>query len=154
MGSARVIAAVVLISAGLAQWAPRTLCSGQTRPAPPHQRETAPKPATQQPAKPAMSDVRLEAAIRAKFARSKIDADKFQVHVQGGVATIEGRTDITQHKGVATRLAKTGGALAVNNHIQVSDAAREKAAANLEKGRRRAQIKRGDARSDSSQPGR
>jgi len=100
-----------------------------------------------------MSDARLEAAIRAKFAKSKIDADKFQVHVQGGVATIEGRTDVTQHKGVATRLAKTGGALAVNNHIQVSDAAREKAAANLEKGRRRVQIKRGDARSDSGQPG-
>jgi hypothetical protein len=40
----------------------------------------------------------------------------------------------------------------VNNHIQVSDAAKEKAAANLEKGRRRVQIKRGDARSDSSQP--
>ncbi len=72
--------------------------------------------------------------------------------MQGGVATIEGRTDVMQHKGVATRLAKTGGALAVNNHIQVSDAAKEKAAANLEKGRRRAQIKRGDARSDSSQP--
>jgi len=53
MGSARVIAAVVLISAGLAQWAPRNLCSGQTRPAPPHQREAAPKPVTQQPAKPA-----------------------------------------------------------------------------------------------------
>jgi hypothetical protein len=40
----------------------------------------------------------------------------------------------------------------VNNHIQVSDAAKQKAAANLEKGRRRAQIKRGDARSDSGQP--
>jgi len=154
MGSTRLIAAVVLISAGLAQWAPRTLCSGQTRPAPPHQREAPPKPATQQSGTPATSDVRLEAAIRAKFAKSKINADKFQVHVQGGVATIEGRTDVTQHKGVATRLAKTGGALAVNNHIQVSDAAKEKAAANLEKGRRRAQIKRGDARSDSSQPSR
>jgi hypothetical protein len=142
----RLIAALVLLSAGL--------CSGQTRPAPPHQRETPPKPVTQQPAKPVPSDARLEAAIRAKFAKSKIDADKFQVHVQGGVATIEGRTDVTQHKGVATRLAKTGGALAVNNHIQVSDAAKEKAAANLEKGRRRAQIKRGDARSDSSQPNR
>jgi len=152
MGSTRAIAAVVLISAGLAQWAPRTLGAGQTRPAPPHQREAAPKPAPQQAGKPAPSDVRLEAAIRAKFAKSKINADKFQVHVQGGVATIEGRTDVTQHKGVATRLAKTGGALAVNNHIQVSDAAKEKAAANLEKGRRRAQIKRGDARSDSSQP--
>jgi hypothetical protein len=144
MGSTRAIAAVVVISAGLA--------CGQTRPAPPHQRETAPKPATQQPPRPAASDARLEAAIRAKFAKSKIDADKFQVHVQGGVATIEGRTDVTQHKGVATRLAKTGGALAVNNHIQVSAAAKEKAAANLEKGRRRAQIKRGDARSDSGQP--
>ena len=135
---------MVLISAGLA--------SGQTRPAPPHGREAAPKPVTQQPAKPATSDARLEAAIRAKFARSKIDADKFQVHVQGGVATIEGRTDVMQHKGVATRLAKTGGAVAVNNHIQISDAAKEKAAANLEKGRRRVQIKRGDARSDSSRP--
>jgi len=31
----------------------------------------------------------------------------------------------------------------VNNHIQIGDAARQKAAANLEKGRRRAQIKRG-----------
>jgi BON domain len=152
MGSTRVIAAVALISAGLAQWAPRSLGAGQTRPAPPHQREAAPKPAPQQAARPATSDARLEAAIRAKFARSKISADKFQVHVQGGVATIEGRTDVTQHKGVATRLAKTGGALGVNNHIQVSDAAKEKAAANLEKGRRRAQIKRGDARSDSSQP--
>jgi hypothetical protein len=146
------MAAAVLISAGLAQWAPRNSCAGQTRPTPPHQREAAPKPATQQPAKPVVSDVRVEAAIRAKFAKSKINADKFQVHVQGGVATIEGRTDVTQHKGVATRLAKTGGAMAVNNHIQVSDAAREKAAANLEKGRRRVQIKRGDARSDSSQP--
>jgi len=140
---------VVLISAGLAQWTPR--CGGQTHPPPPHQREAAPKPS----AKPVASDVKLEAAIRAKFAQSKINTDKFQVHVQGGVATIEGHTDVTQHKGVATRLAKTGGALAVNNHIQVADAAKEKAAANLEKGRRRVQIKRGDARSDSNQaPGR
>ena len=99
-----------------------------------------------------MPDARLESAIRAKFAKSKIDADKFQVHVQGGVATIEGRTDVMQHKGVATRLAKSGGAVAVNNHIQISDAAKAKASANLEKGRRRVQIKRGDARSDSGQP--
>jgi osmotically-inducible protein OsmY len=144
----------VLIAAGLAQWAPQALGYGQTRPAAPHQREAAPKSASPQPARPATSDARLEAAIRAKFAKSKIDADKFQVHVQGGVATIEGRTGVMQHKGVATRLAKSGGAAAVNNHIQIDDAAREKAAANLAKGRRRAQIKRGDARSDSSQPGR
>jgi hypothetical protein len=46
-------------------------------------------------------------------------------------------------------MARTGGALAVNNHVQISDAAKEKAAGNLEKGRRRAQVKRGDARSDA-----
>ena len=33
--------------------------------------------------------------------------------MQGGVATIEGKTDVVQHKGVATRLAKSGGAVAV-----------------------------------------
>ena len=33
----------------------------------------------------------IESAIRAKFAKSKISTDKFTVHVQGGVATIEGR---------------------------------------------------------------
>ena len=99
-----------------------------------------------------MPDAQIEAAIRAKFAKSKINADKLQVHVQGGVATIEGRTDVIQHKGTATRMARTGGAVAVNNHVQVSDAARQKSAANLEQGRRRAQIKRGDARSDPRQP--
>jgi hypothetical protein len=71
------------------------------------------------------------------------------VHVQGGVATIEGRTDVIQHKGTATRMAKTAGAVAVNNRVQITDAARQRATANLEKGRRRAQIKRGDARSEA-----
>jgi len=101
---------------------------------------------TQKP--PMQSDAAIEAAIRAKLAKSKIGEDKFQVHVQGGVATIEGRTSVIQHKGVATRLAKTGGAAAVNNRIQIDDAARAKAAANLEQGRRRVQVKRGDDRSD------
>ncbi len=95
----------------------------------------------------ASTDSEIEKAIRARFARSKIDADKFQVHVQGGVATLEGRTDVIQHKGVATRLAKAGGAVQVVNKIEVSAAARERAAANLAKGRRRAQIKRGEPRS-------
>ncbi|MGD0872115.1 MAG: BON domain-containing protein [Bryobacteraceae bacterium] len=124
---------------------------GQTKPAPAHQRETTPAPAkTAGAAK--KSDKEIEAAIRAKFAKSKINADKFQVHVQGGVATIEGRTEVVQHKGVATRLAKTGGALAVNNRIQTSDAAKKKAADNLDQGRRRAQVKRGDSRSDADPP--
>ncbi len=101
-----------------------------------------------QPAPPRQPDAAIEAAIRAKFAKSKINEDRFQVRVQGGVATIEGRTDVIQHKGVATRLAKTGGAAAVNNKIQISDAARQKAARNLAEGRRRVQIKRGEPRSE------
>ena len=96
----------------------------------------------------AKPDAEIEKDIRARLAKSKIGQDKFQVHVQGGVATLEGSTDVVQHKGVATRMAKSAGAVAVNNKIKISDAAREKAAKNLETGRRRAQIKRGDARSE------
>jgi hypothetical protein len=100
-------------------------------------------------AQPKLNDVQLEAVIRAKFAKSKIGADKFTVRVQGGVATIDGNTDVVQHKGTATRMCKTAGAVAVNNRVKVSDAAKQKAAGNLEDGRRRVQVKRGDARSET-----
>ncbi len=110
-----------------------------------HQRAAAPAPPAQS-SKPRLSDAQIEALIRAKFAKSK-SANKFTVHVQGGVATIEGKTDVVQHKGVATRMAKTAGALAVNNHVEVSEAAKQKAAGNLEEGRRRVQVKRGESRS-------
>jgi osmotically-inducible protein OsmY len=76
-------------------------------------------------------DAQIERTIRAKFAKSKINAEHFTVSVENGVATIEGKTNVIQHKGVASRLAKTGGAVAVRNHIQVSDAAKAKAAARL-----------------------
>ena len=95
---------------------------------------------------PRLSDAEIEKVIRAKLAKSKISVDKFTVHVQGGVATLSGHTDVIQHKGVATRLAKSGGALAVVNNIEIGQAAKEKAAQNLETGRRRAQLKRGDDR--------
>src|SRR3984957_14125403 len=98
-------------------------------------------------------DKQIEAAIRAKLEKSKIGKDGFKVHVQGGVATWEGATTVLQHKGAATRMAKTAGAKAVVNHIKVSDAAKQKAEDNLEQGRRRAQVKRGDPRTDTkSQP--
>ena len=113
-----------------------------------HQRPASGGTAKREPVKPKLSDAQLEAAIRAKFAKSKINADKFTVRVQGGVATIDGKTDVLQHKGVATRMCKTAGAVAVNNRVQVSDAAKQKAAGNLEQGRRRVQVKRGDARSE------
>jgi hypothetical protein len=128
------------------------VAAGWSAGVPAPQRLAAPKSGVKPASWPATADTLTEATIRAKFAKSKINAEKFQVHVQGGVATIEGQTDVVQHKGVATRLAKSGGALAVANHIKISDAAKEKATENLETGRRRAQIKRGDARSDTPAP--
>ena len=117
------------------------LPAADQRPAQAHQRQVVPNAA------PRLTDIQLEALIRAKFAKSKINADKFKVRVQGGIATIEGRTDVMQHKGVATRMARTAGAIAVNNHIQLSDEAKQKASGNLEQGRRRAQVQRGEPRS-------
>jgi osmotically-inducible protein OsmY len=139
MSRVRVLAALAVLAAAASAQTARPLANGATRP-----RTPAPT------AQPRLSDAQLEANIRAKLAKSqKISQDHFQVHVQGGVATIEGKTGVIQHKGSATRMAKSAGALAVNNHIQISDAAKQKAAANLETGRRRAQIKRGDARGDT-----
>ena len=102
------------------------------------------------PSAPSLSDTQLEKAIQERFARSKISRNQFQVRVQGGMATLTGKTDVLQHKGVATRLAKAAGARQVVNRIEVSDAAKQKAAGNLAQGRRRAQVKRGEARSERS----
>jgi hypothetical protein len=106
------------------------------------------------PAKPivgqgttAQQDKEMEAVIRAKLAKSKIGKDGLSVRVQGGVAFWDGSTNVVQHKGAATRMAKTAGAKRVVNNIKVSDAAKETASANLEQGRRRAQVKRGEVRS-------
>jgi len=95
-------------------------------------------------AAPPLTDAQLEKAIQERLARSKIARNHFQVRVQGGVATLTGKTDVLQHKGVATRLAKAIGARQVVNRIEVSEAAKQKASANLAQGRRRAQIKRGE----------
>lgn len=108
-----------------------------------------PRPAVKG-ASPRPADAQIEATIRAKFAKSKIAVNHFAVRVQGGVATIEGKTDVIQHKGTATRLAKTGGAVAVNNKVQVSEAARAKASKNL----KRAEVKRGEERTEATAVGR
>jgi hypothetical protein len=91
-------------------------------------------------------DKAIEQAIKAKLAQSKIGKDGFTVRVQGGIAYWDGSTNIVQHKGSATRMAKAAGAIAVVNHIKVSDAAKQKAAENLDQGRRRAQVKRSEPR--------
>ena len=140
MFSLRVLAGVFWMAAAVAA-APGT--GVPSRPA-------AVKPAAKSTAQPRKSDAEIEKDFRTRLSNSKVSQEKFQIHVQGGVATIEGKTDVVQHKGVATRMAKSAGAVAVANKIQISDAAREKAAQNLETGRRRAQIKRGDARSETS----
>ena len=90
----------------------------------------------------ALSDAQIERNIRAKLAKSKISTNHFTVKVSGGVALLEGRTAVIQHKGVATRLAKSGGAIAVQNQIQISEEARAKAAARLAKYRGTAQLAR------------
>ena len=87
-----------------------------------------------------LPDSVVEQKIRTKLAKSKIGRDKFTVKVQNGVAYWEGKTDVIQHKGAATRMAKTAGAVAVVNNIQISEAARRKAAHNLSGGVQRAQV--------------
>ncbi len=71
------------------------------------------------------TDVNLEAAIRERFARSKIAANDFAVEVRDGIAYLDGTTDVVQHKGTATRLAKLAGAQEVENRIEISDHGRQ-----------------------------
>jgi hypothetical protein len=102
------------------------------------QADTVAKPAsktTTTPGKPG-PDAQIEHTIQLKFAKSKINAEHFTVSVHGGVATLEGKTGVIQHKGVATRLAKAGGASSVKNHIQVSEEAKARAAAHLANGKK------------------
>lgn len=91
-----------------------------------------PKPQTQQKTP---SDARIEQAIRIKLAKSKLNTDHFTVSVTNGVATVDGSTNVMQHKGAMTRIAKAAGASNVRNNIRVSDAAKAKAAATLAKHR-------------------
>jgi osmotically-inducible protein OsmY len=96
----------------------------------------------------AQEDKQIEAVIRAKLAKSKIGKDGFTVRVQGGIAYWEGKTDVVQHKGSATRMAKTAGAKSVVNNIKVSDAAKDKPEDNRVDGRRREKENRSDPRTD------
>ena len=80
-----------------------------------------------------LSDAQIEAIIRTKLAKSKIGKDGFRFKVQHGIVTWEGTTNVMQHKGSATRMAKSAGAIQVVNNIQVSASAKAKAGANLKK---------------------
>ena len=81
---------------------------------------------------PQVTDAQIEFAIRAKLAKSqKIGPEGFTVHVKNKIATFEGKTNVIQHKGAATRMAHSAGAIGVENHIKISDEARRKAAEKL-----------------------
>ena len=90
-----------------------------------------PKPA------PRWKDAELKKAIEQRFADSAIAVDHFKVDVTEGVARITGKTGVMQHKGVATRLARSMGAKEVKNEVEISEEARQKAAAQLAKGRKK-----------------
>ncbi len=109
------LAAAVCLSAGLSFAAPAT-----TRPASVRNATTP-------------SDIQIESTIRTKLAKSKIGKDGFRFKVARGVVTWEGTTNVVQHKGSATRMARSAGAAQVVNNIQVSAAAKAKAGANLKK---------------------
>lgn len=82
---------------------------------------------------PTPSDAVIDATIRAKLAKSKIGKDGLHFKVSHGIVTWDGHTDVIQHKGSATRMARSAGAVQVVNNIQISAAAKAKAAANLKK---------------------
>jgi len=98
----------------------------------------AAKPAV---ANPGISDAQIDRDLKARLSRSKLAANKFQFRVQGGIVTIEGKTNVVQHKGIATRMAKAAGAKAVVNNIEISEAARNKAAAQLKTRPKRVEVK-------------
>jgi hypothetical protein len=85
--------------------------------------------------KPAATDREIEQKIQAKLAKSKLAVDHFSVFVAHGVVTVAGVTDVPQHKGVMTRMAKAAGAVAVRNNIRVSAAGKAKTTAALAKAR-------------------
>jgi hypothetical protein len=110
---------------------------------------TAAKPVVKSEQRSASSDAQIDLALKTRLAKSKIGADHFRYRVQGGVVYWDGSTNVIQHKGAATRMAKAAGARAVVNKIQIGEAARQKARENLVSGRRRAQVTRGEPRSEA-----
>jgi hypothetical protein len=87
------------------------------------------------------SDAEIEATIKAKLLKSKIGKDGLQVHIKDGVATWTGSTSVMQHKGAATRMAKTAGAIRVVNNIKVSEQDTAKATNNLKGAPRPVEVK-------------
>jgi hypothetical protein len=69
------------------------------------------------------SDSEIQQTLEAKLAKSKIGKDRLRFQVSRGVVTWEGTTNVMQHKGSATRMARTAGAVKVVNNIKVTGSA-------------------------------
>lgn len=87
---------------------------------------------------PGRSDAEIASVFRAKLAKSKLVGDGIEIKVERGVATLRGKTEILQHKGTATRMAKSSGATEVRNQIVISDAAKKAAVERLASARQKA----------------
>ncbi len=110
--------------------------------------QTAPKRAFT-----AGDDKVLEAEIRARLADSTSAKEGFTIRVQGGVAYWDGETSVAQRKGAATRMAKSAGALRVENHIRVTEAGKRKLADDFAgKGKAKAAPEKAKAKSKRSEP--
>jgi hypothetical protein len=74
----------------------------------------------QAPPKAILSDPQIEAQLHTRLAKSVIGKDGFTARVKGGVVYWDGATAVAQHKGAATRMAKSAGARRVVNNIKVN----------------------------------
>jgi osmotically-inducible protein OsmY len=86
---------------------------------------TSPAKAAAAASRGPVSDGQLEATIKTKLSKSKIGKDGFHFKVQRGVVTWEGTTNIGQHKGAATRMARSSGATQVINNIKVLNSGKD-----------------------------
>ncbi len=68
---------------------------------------------------PPATDAQIEAQLHDRLAKSVVGKDGFTAKVKGGVVYWEGTTSVAQHKGAATRMAKSSGARRVVNNIRV-----------------------------------
>ncbi len=68
------------------------------------------------------TDAQIEAQLHDRLAKSVVGKDGFTAKVKGGVVYWEGTTSVAQHKGAATRMAKSSGARRVVNNIKVKKA--------------------------------
>jgi hypothetical protein len=82
-----------------------------------------------------LSDAQMEGLIKTKLAKSKMASEGYTIHVHNGIATWEGKTNVIQRKGAATRMARTAGAVQVVNNIKIGEEARRKAVERLAKAR-------------------